>query len=759
MSSAPEGAQGPRPHRAPRLAARLSIAARRLGLLVLFITVLDAASRAASGTSLAGTGLGWLASVGLGAMCLGVPWLLLTAIDTRSQRGLFTLARELLSPRDEAAAYLRVGAILSGLVSAGVALGAAFLLTREVVIDMAQPHFAALTIVGLNGALWIAAFALFMRLWPVGHAFVRRLAPSPVGYVLRTPGRLLSALALVGVTLTLLVCVVFWSTLSYLPWKAIGSIAGGILLTVAVELPLRRMSPVLSRVANLVVLTLCCAGVVAMFALRPENGRERRALRESLLGGWGRSAALALFDFDEDGYLNMFGDGDCAPFDAQIHPGAIDIADNGRDEDCDGVDLSRSLIARRPRQNWPVPAEFPRRPPIILITIDTFAARHMHALGGSRDITPALDAFAEKGTLFSACFAEGPSTRLSFPSIFTSRYDTQIKRTLIGKHPYPLESSELLLAEVLRNHGYDTTAVVPGNVFSATRWSTLLQGFSHILDATTVKGRGKDHTGSLITDTAIEALKRDTRGKPLFLWAHYYDAHSPHNQPADVPSFGTSAPDVYDAELALVDRDIGHLLSAIDATFHEQALVIITADHGVAFDAPRHSKHGYGYDLATNVLHVPLIVRGPGVRAQVLGHPVSTMDIAPTIANLLHLPGRLPFEGASLVPELFTGERTRPPRLHHQFFLLERRWKGEDPLALSSLRTDQYDLVYDHRSGLYELYDYNEDYEEQRDLSETPEHAEAFKALKRQLQMLLYEVYAPTEQGEPKAAEDPKHGP
>ena len=41
--------------------------------------------------------------------------------------------------------------------------------------------------------------------------------------------------------------------------------------------------------------------------------------------------------------------------------------------------------------------------------------------------------------------------------------------------------------------------------------------------------------------------------------------------------------------------------------------MIVTGDHGIAFDAPRHAKFNYGYDLSSAVLHVPLIVHGPRI--------------------------------------------------------------------------------------------------------------------------------------------------
>jgi arylsulfatase A-like enzyme len=476
----------------------------------------------------------------------------------------------------------------------------------------------------------------------------------------------------------------------------------------------------------------------------PESARA--ALRESAGGEAGHALAAFALDFDRDGALSVLGGGDCAPFDAKRFPGAIDVPDNRLDEDCDGKDLTRGNILARPRSDWPLPTDFPRKPSVVLLTVDAFAARHLHALNPdkkARPVTPSLDALAKQGTLFSHCFSQGPSTRLSFPSMFTSRWDSQIEQRLQRMHPFPLEATELTLAEVMKEAGYDTTAVVSDSYFTRARWSTLLQGFVNVVE-TPARGvsSGSKHNSKKVTDEAIKRLV-PKGGKPLFLWAHYFDAHPPHTQPSDVPTYGKQQEDRYDAELQLVDREIGRLLKEVDKQLGKDTIVIVTGDHGIGFDAPRHRRLSYGYDLSTVVLHVPLIVRGPDVKPQVLPGLVSTMDIAPTIANLVRVRKRLPFEGASLVPELFSSTAQRTPRLHHQFYLHERLWDNADPLAMVSVRTDRYNLILDRKTGVHELYDYAHDYQEAHDLSGDPAYAEVLTTLKQQLALFTYELHAP----------------
>jgi arylsulfatase A-like enzyme len=301
-----------------------------------------------------------------------------------------------------------------------------------------------------------------------------------------------------------------------------------------------------------------------------------------------------------------------------------------------------------------------------------------------------------------------------------------------------MDDGEVTLAETLSQEGYEPVAVVPNRYFTRARWGSITAGFKRVIESPALSS--KRHNSAEVTDAALSALSHSDK-RPLFLWAHYFDAHSPHAQPKQAPVFGSRTSDLYDAELAHVDREVGRLLDAIEQQLGGQALVIVSADHGIAFDAPRHSRFNYGYDLSTAVLHVPLVMHAAWIEPRLVDQVVSTMDIAPTVANLVRVRRHPPFEGASLLPELLRGETTRPQRLLHELYLPERLAEQEDPLEVISLRTDRYNLVHDRRIGTYELYDWRADYFELQDLADRPQHRATFLALKQQLAYLTYQMH------------------
>jgi arylsulfatase A-like enzyme len=659
--------------------------------------------------------------------------------DARARLRSWLFAGSVEQHRQRVASLLALPLLLSAYALA------TFLVSQRIILGMARPEFAALAVVGSQLVLLMAATLAFFPARGLGLLAARGLGRVPgLRRVWQLLGLLLS-LALLALGLFVLR---YREPLGYLPWRQIAHVCLACALAAALAFVPRL--PRLVRLPLTAAGAVCLAlGVLATLSLSSASGYVRRiAEHSSLGGGLAYDALRALFDRDRDGYMSLLGDGDCASKNPARNPGATDIPGNHVDEDCDGYDLDPSALEPRGKFDFALPENLPKQPPIIFLTIDAFAADRMQRLGGKRGLTPNLDALAARSAFFSNCFAQGPSTRLSFPSLFTSRWDSQIRQELVGKHPFPIDASETMLADLLRVAGYDTVAVLGDGYFAEGRWHGITRGFSRVISsAIEVKPRPA-HNGTYVSDALISELRLQ-RDKPLFLWAHYYDAHSPHVQPKDMPVFGKERADIYDAELMLVDREVGRVLKVIEETYHGKALVIISADHGIAFDAPRHEKFNYGYDLSSAVLHVPLIFHADFVLPRQLDGVVSTMDIMPTLLNLLKLSSPSQLEGTSLVPEVLRGERSRPPEMMHQMFLEERLWKQEEPLERVSLRNQRFNLLQDRVGGFYELYDYQSDYFETQDLSLNPAYESTLRELKRQLALLVYVARRPDEDAKP----------
>ena len=353
------------------------------------------------------------------------------------------------------------------------------------------------------------------------------------------------------------------------------------------------------------------------------------------------------------------------------------------------------------------------RPNILLLTMDALSAQHMSLYGASRPTTPNLAAFAQQATTFDRAYSDGNFTTPGVASILTGTRPWANRALQLPTWALDRTRSTSLPA-VLRRNGYrlgyvSTNAHAGGSAqgfggyfqFARTDRTDELtlctDGLSrhlrficaasevppvaelgHLVDVLRGPRDNLEYDPRLATEPALAWLAGVDRDQPIFLWVHLFPPHSPYAAPPpwlgrfdssprdrDVahtqPSWGwllsrLPASEVhtlearYDENVAYVDNYAGDFLRRALASLGSNTVVIVTADHGESFG------HGYGAHtgpgLYNEIIHVPLIVKLPGQtvgkRSQALAEQV---DIAPTIAEILGVPGEGNWEGRSLLGE------------------------------------------------------------------------------------------------------------
>jgi len=302
------------------------------------------------------------------------------------------------------------------------------------------------------------------------------------------------------------------------------------------------------------------------------------------------------------------------------------------------VDARLPLLEALPLQ----PGTFAGRN-LLLVTMDTTRPDRLGLYGNSEIETPNLDHFAARNSVFTRALAATPITLPSHASILTGLYPH--RHGVRSNGLAPLEDGQTTLAEVLSRYGYDTAAFVSS--FVLAEQFGLAQGFNRYDDETHEKAVVMGYAERRADATTARALSwlLRSRDTPFFLWVHYYDPHATYQPPE---FFEESSANAYDGELAFIDQQVGRLFEGVSAASEEDALVIVTADHGEGFGEHGEQSHGLLVQEAT--LRIPLMIGSTGGIAtpSQINELVSHVDLMPTVLSLLDLPQPKGLDGIDL---------------------------------------------------------------------------------------------------------------
>jgi len=351
------------------------------------------------------------------------------------------------------------------------------------------------------------------------------------------------------------------------------------------------------------------------------------------------------------------------------------------------------------------------QPNLLLITLDTTRADHCSLDGYQRPTTPVLEALGARGTVFDTTYATSPTTGPSHATIFTGALPTVHGLRTNGQR---LDPGIVTLAEVLRTAGYQTAGVASSFVlerrfgfdrgFSVWRDRFARTGSSlklAVWEGHRVPG-GFDRPADETTDLAIDWLNRVRRAdRPFFLFVHYFEPHGPFEPPdrwrrrfAAAPGAGELEMTLarYDACIAFTDDEIGRLIRVLTGLgLADETLIVVTADHGEGFMS--HGAMSHGPHLYEEAVRIPLLLHWPG-RIPVETHratPVSLLDLAPTIVELLGVePAGMVLQGRNLFSDLAAdGPPIRPVPLFRGRVprkLIGGRWVEGERTAIRSGR-------------------------------------------------------------------------
>ncbi len=397
-----------------------------------------------------------------------------------------------------------------------------------------------------------------------------------------------------------------------------------------------------------------------------------------------------------------------------------------------GAPLLAAAADQKPRPDFTGPLSKEKLPPavraskpnglnLIVIVCDTLRFDYLHCNGNDRIRTPNLDAFAEEGTLFANCYADG------LPTIPARRVMHTGRSILPDRVKWrPLNKSDVTLAEILAKAGFTCGFIAdtphyfkPGMNFHRgfTSWQwirgqesdayvsgprksvhpeahiprhMLNPGYRELVTQyllNTQERKGEEDYFCAESCAAAGRWLRDNEdnGTPLMLFVDMFDPHEPWDAPPRFQKmyrekyplerylfgYGVNRRDIrdddipilrdlYSAEVTFSDHCVGRLLDGLkELRLWDNTIVVFSTDHGTHL-GEQGCVQKQAKLLNSCIAHVPLIIRHPdgSFRGKRIAELASHLDFTPTFLSLLGVKTNLEFDGGNLW-ELAGGRKLR----------------------------------------------------------------------------------------------------
>jgi len=444
------------------------------------------------------------------------------------------------------------------------------------------------------------------------------------------------------------------------------------------------------------------------------------------------------------------------------------------------------------------------RPNIIFILADDHDIQAISSYGSTLINTPGIDRLAQEGVRFTNCFNVISLCAPSRAALITGKYNRLNGVLRIGDR---LDEKQETFPKLLQQSGYQTALIGKWHLETEPQgfdYYSVLPGQGKYFNCPMkVKGQpwsngnlggipAEGYITDVITNQAIDWLKKTNAGKPFLLMIHHKAPHGPHEYPekygklfadADLPfpetfnddyseknpglkdqnagysrldhiypnHFTEKVPEGMDREtykkwayqsffkgylrlVASLDENIGRLLRYLDESgLAKNTLVVYTSDNGFFLGEHGLFNKMWMYEES---MRLPLIIRFPGIAkpGSINKEMVSILDFAPTFADFSNarIPSTLQGKSIRLLIESKKPVNWRESIYYHYFNQFEVP-------EHEGIRTKEYKLIrfYNPKGNSFnEMYSLNNDPGEMKNLYLNPK----YKSVKKRLENSLNEM-------------------
>lgn len=417
------------------------------------------------------------------------------------------------------------------------------------------------------------------------------------------------------------------------------------------------------------------------------------------------------------------------------------------------------------------------KPNIVIIFCDDMGYGDLGCYGAQGWKTPKIDSIAQNGVKFTDFYVAQPVCSASRTALLTGCYPNRlgISGALSQRSKNGIHQDETTLAEICKSQGYATAMYGKWHLGYQKKFLPVHHGFDDyfgfpysndmwpsgpvrfvksypllpLIEDDDIVARVRDQTWmtTWITERSVEFIKQ-SKQKPFFLYLAHPQPHVPlFTSPTHT---GSSRQGKYGDVMHEIDWSTGEVLEALKKTgVIDNTLVIFTSDNGPWMVYGNHAGgvgplRGCKGNCWDGGVRVPCVMQWPArlKPGSVVKTPMMTIDVLPTIANLIGAPLPQKKIDGKDAWKVIAGEQDQPVQEAYYFFYRRNsleamrmgRWKLQFPHQWRDSKTSP---ANDGHAGKYvtqecglELYDLESDPGESKDVSSVyPEIVKKMQAL------------------------------
>jgi hypothetical protein len=311
----------------------------------------------------------------------------------------------------------------------------------------------------------------------------------------------------------------------------------------------------------------------------------------------------------------------------------------------------------------------PRHPNVVLIVFDEFGGDILLGPGGRIDAGryPHFAALARDGTWFRNAQTRYDSTTKAVPLVLDGMAPRPGTSPTVRDHPHSIFTA-------LGRAGYRIVTSEEATAMCPRRYCPTESTKRPAIIPFLKGGRAQRFERFV---RSIHASRRPTLWMKHALLPHGPWVYLPDGRmsrppgPELLPGMQT-IPGFYDyylrhhneqrqlLQLGFADRLLGRLIARLkDQGIYDDTLIVVTADHGFAWKVGTDTRRSVSLANVDELGSVPMIVKRPGHHAgRVDGSLAQTLDVTPTIADVLNVPLGYRADGRSIFSRAVRARRT-----------------------------------------------------------------------------------------------------